>query len=164
MEQAPKPGEAPKPKNRSIMLAVIIIVILVVVGVGVYIITRPPPTPPPSGPQVAIKDDGTACINNDAACEFTPFTQNATVNGPAVVWTNAGTTAAGHTVTTCDTTNGSTSAECPSGMDATGLDSFSLSIAKSGSPVSHVFTKTGVYYYYCAIHPSMHGIINVTAT
>src|SRR3989442_15452529 len=103
MAQAPTPAEALKPKNRTIILALIIVVILVVVGVGVYIITRPPSTPPPSGPQVTVNDDGTGCINNDVACKFDPFTQNATVNGPAVVWTNSGTTPAGHTVTTCDT-------------------------------------------------------------
>jgi plastocyanin len=134
------------------VLAIIIVAILVVVGIGVYFLTKPSTPPPTSGPQVTIKDDG-LCSTNDASCLFTPVPINATVNGPAVVWDNKGT--AGHTVTTCDSANSPTSTECPT-MDASGLDSFSIPVT-AGSSVSHVFTKAGTYYYYCAIHPWMHG-------
>jgi plastocyanin len=154
MEQAPKPAEAPKPKSRTMILAIIIVAILVVVGVGVYFLTRANTPPTPTGPQVTVQDDG-LCGSSDAACLFTPASINATVNGAAVTWKNTGTIS--HTVTTCDSTNGQTSTECPNGTDATGLDSFSLTVA-GGASVTHVFAKAGTYYYYCAIHPfTMHG-------
>jgi plastocyanin len=158
MEQSAKPPEAPKPKNRTVMLAVIIVVILIVVGVGVYILIKPPGTSTTSGPKVTINDDG-LCSTNDASCLFTPATINATVNGAAVVWNNNG--KAGHTVTTCDSANSPTSTECPNGMDAAGLDSVNLSVT-AGSSVSHTFTKAGTYYYFCAIHPWMHGEVVVS--
>ncbi len=159
MEQTPKPADAPKPKSRTMVLAVIIIVILVVVGVGVYILTRPPTNPTPTGPQVTINDDG-SCAPTDTACAFNPTSINANVSGLAVVWTNKGTI--GHTITTCDTANSPGSGACPNGMDASGLDSLNPSIA-AGATYSHVFTKAGTYYYYCAIHPTtMHGKIVVS--
>lgn len=141
------------------LLAIIIIVILVVVGVGVYILTRPSTPPPPSGPQVTIKDDG-ACGSTDTACYFTPTSINATVNGPAVTWSNTGTV--GHTITTCDSTQGANAQSCPNGTDASGLDSFSITISAGGTQ-SHVFTHAGTYYYYCNIHPfTMHGKVIVS--
>jgi plastocyanin len=134
------------------LLAIIIVVILVVVGVGVYFLTKPPP--PPAGPQVTIKDDG-SCAPSDASCLFTPTNITATVNGAAVTWTNTGTI--GHTVTTCDTTNGDSTTQCPNGTDIAGLDSFNLNVG-AGASVTHVFAKAGKYFYYCAIHPTtMHG-------
>jgi plastocyanin len=143
------------------VLAIIIVVILIVVGVGVYILTRPATPPVPTGPQIAINDDG-GCGPTDTACLFAPTSINANVSGAAVVWTNKGTI--GHTVTTCDTANSPPSGACPSGMDASGLDSFnSPTIAGGGATYSHVFTKAGTYYYYCAIHPStMHGKVVVS--
>jgi plastocyanin len=160
MEQTPKPMESTKPKNRTMVLAIIIIVILIVVGVGVYILTRPTSPPPPTGPQVAINDDG-GCGPTDTACLFNPTSINANVSGAAVVWTNKGTI--GHTVTTCDASNSPPSGACPN-MDAAGLDSFnSPTIAGGGATYSHMFTKAGTYYYYCAIHPStMHGKVVVS--
>ncbi len=145
--------EAAKPKSRTMVLAIIIVVILIVVGVGVYILTRPPPAGP-TGPQVAINDDG-GCGPTDTACLFNPTSINANVSGAAVVWTNKGTI--GHTVTTCDASNSPPSGACPN-MDAAGLDSFNSPTIAGGATYSHVFTKAGTYYYYCAIHPStMHG-------
>jgi plastocyanin len=156
MEPTPKPTEAPKPKSRTMLLAVIIVAILVVVGVGVYFLTMTSTTPPPTGPLVTIKDDG-ACGSTDTNCLFTPASINATVNGNAVTWKNTGTVT--HTVTTCDSTNGDSSTQCPNGIDATGLDSFNLNVA-AGASVTHVFAKAGTYYYYCNIHPfTMHGTV-----
>jgi plastocyanin len=160
MAQTPMPAEAPKPKSKNMLLAIIIIVILVVVGVGVYILTKPNTPAPPSGPQVSVKDDG-ACGPTDTGCYFTPTSINATVNGLAVTWTNSGTVQ--HTITTCDATNGQTSQECPNGVDAAGLDSFSINVTPNGGSASHVFTKAGTYYYYCNIHPAtMHGKVIVS--
>lgn len=146
------------------VLAAIIVVILVVVGVGVYYLTRPPSSPPgTTGPQVTLKDDG-GCGPSDTSCYFTPTSINANVSGAAVVWTNQGSIS--HEITTCDSANGATSSYCPNGMNAAGLDSFNLQIAKSGASgdtVSHVFTKAGTYYYYCGFHPfTMHGTVVVS--
>jgi plastocyanin len=158
MGQTPMPTETEKPKSRTMVLAIIIVAILVVVGIGVYFLTRP--SPGPTGPQVTIKDDG-GCASTDTACLFTPTTINANVSGLAVVWTNQGTI--GHTVTTCDTANSPPSGACPNGMDASGLDSFNSPTIGAGSTYSHIFTKAGTYYYYCAIHPlTMHGEVIVS--
>jgi len=147
VEQAPKPTEAAKPKNRT-MLYAIIVVVLIVVGVGVYFLTQTS-----SGYNVAIQDDN-FCALNATACLFNPSSVNATVNGAAITWKNIG--GAAHTVTTCDSTNGASTAQCPNGANASGLDSFAANVAK-GSTTSHVFTKAGTYYYYCSLHPWMHG-------
>lgn len=159
MEQTAKPAEAPKPKSRTMVLAIIIVAILIVVGIGVFFLTRPAPTPTPTGPQVTIKDDG-ACGPTDTNCLFTPTNINANVSGAAVTWKNTGTVT--HTVTTCDSTNGDSSTQCPNGIDASGLESFSITIAP-GASQTHTFTKAGTYYYYCNIHPAtMHGEVVAT--
>ncbi len=149
MEQAPKPTETPKPKSRTILYA-IIVVVLIVVGVGVYFLTQTS-----SGYNVAIQDDN-ACAPNASACLFNPSSENATANGAAITWKNIG--GVTHTVTTCDSTNGAAPAACPNGANASGLDSFAPNVAK-GITTSHVFTKPGTYYYYCSIHPWMHGTV-----
>ncbi len=156
MAQTPTTTEAPKAKGMNMkVLAVIIVVILVVVGVGVYFLTKPPTTGGSNGPQITIKDDG--LCQTQANCYFTPTPTNGNVS-ITVTWNNAGT--AGHTVTSCDSTNGSTSTECPT-MNASGLDTFNLSV-QGGHSVVWTFKKAGTYYYYCAIHPWMHGEIIVS--
>lgn len=149
MEQTPKPAEAPKPRNRTVLYAIIGIV-LIVVGVGVYFLTQTS-----SGYNVAIQDDS-ACAPNAPACLFKPASVNATVSGSAIVWKNIG--GVTHTVTTCDSTNGASLAQCPSGANAPGLDSFAPNVAAGGT-TSHVFAKAGTYYYYCSIHPWMHATV-----
>ena len=141
----------PKPKSRTVLYAIIII-ILIVVGVGVYYLTKPPPG---STANVIVNDDGT-CGANDPACNFTPLTYNGTLN-TAVSWQNNG--RVGHTITSCDTTNVPTpnSRECPT-MNTAGLDTFNKNIG-AGASVSFAVRNAGTYYYFCSIHPDMHGIL-----
>ncbi len=150
MEHAPKPAEALKPKNRTVLYA-IIVVVLIVVGVGVYFLSQTS-----SGYNVAIKDDN-ACAPNASACLFSPLSVNATVSGSAIVWKNIG--GVTHTVTTCDSTNGASTAQCPNGPNASGLDPSFTGNAPAGSTYAHTFAHAGTYYYYCAIHPWMHGTV-----
>ena len=144
----PPATTAPKPRSKTVLYA-IIIVVLIVVGVGVYILTLPAG----KNANIAINDDGT-CTVNDTACNFAPSLYNATLN-TAFTWKNNG--RIGHTVTSCDSANSPTTQECPT-MNAAGLDTFNQN-AGSGVTVSQTLTKTGTYYYYCAIHPTMHGTI-----
>ncbi len=139
---------APKPRSRTVLYAIIII-ILIVVGVGVYYLTRGPTT----SANIIVNDDGT-CAPGAAACNFTPLTYNTTVNTP-VTWQNNG--RVGHTITSCDAANSPTSTACPT-MNAAGLDSFNKNIG-AGASVSFAVTKVGTYYYYCSIHPTMHGVL-----
>lgn len=166
MEQA-KPPATPKPGNRTILYAIIVIV-LVVVGVGVYYLTRPSTTTTTTGPQVSIQDDGT-CGLNDARCNFSPATIAATANGTAVTWTITANPSAPHTVHACVASNISTdgvaqSTACPNGLNAN-ADPFASTTLRSGGTTTynHIFTHTGMYYYYCSVHPWMHGAVNVTA-
>ena len=147
--------QAPKPRSRTLLYAIVVIV-LIVVGVGVYILTLPPPT----SANILIQDDS-ACGAGpppDAACIFNPASINATVNGAAITWKNNG--GVTHTVTTCDSTNGASTAQCPNGPNApSGLDpSFTGNVPK-GSTYAHTFAHAGTYYYYCAIHPWMHATV-----
>ncbi len=152
MEQTPKPAEAPKPRNRTVLYA-IIVVVLIVVGVGVFFLTQTS-----SGYNVAIQDDNLCTpSNSDPACLFNPTSVNATVNGAAITWKNIGKVT--HTVTSCDSTNGASTAQCPNGPNASGLDpSFTGNVATGGT-YPHTFAHAGTYYYYCAIHPWMHGTV-----
>ncbi len=137
------------------MLYAIVVIVLIVVGVGVYILTLAPA----ASANVLIKDDS-ACGAGpppDAACVFSPANVTATLNGPAITWKNNG--GVTHTVTTCDSTNGASTAQCPNGPNASGLDpSFTGNVATGGT-YPHTFAHAGTYYYYCAIHPWMHGTV-----
>ncbi|HZY95200.1 MAG TPA: plastocyanin/azurin family copper-binding protein [Candidatus Bathyarchaeia archaeon] len=144
----PPTTTAPKPRSRTVLYAIIII-ILVVVGVGVYYLTLPAG----KTANIVVNDDG-SCPVNDAACNYVPSLYNATLNTP-VTWKNNG--RIGHTVTSCDSANTPSAQACPT-MNAAGLDTFNQNIG-SGVTVSQTLTKAGTYYYYCAIHPTMHGTI-----
>ena len=66
--------------------------------------------------------------------------------GDTVVWTNPDTTA--HTATSGSAADG------PDGV-------FDSSLMMAGQTFSHQFTKSGLYNYYCMVHPWMEGIIIV---
>jgi plastocyanin len=139
-----------KPKSRT-MLYAIIIVILIVVGIGVYYLT----SRTGSGYQIAIQDDG-ACAQGATACNYNPASYNGTLNN-AISWQNIG--KVGHTVTTCDSTHPSTQG-CPI-MNAATLNAWDSGTIGAGASASRTFTVAGTYYYYCTIHPWMHGSLGV---
>ncbi len=142
MQTTPQPAQAPKAKSGTWKLIAIVIVILVVVGVAAYILTQKPA----ATVNVNIQDDS-ACGLNDASCNYSPASYNATVNGAAVVWKNNG--GINHTVTTNSTLNGN-------------LPTFDSSSIAHGNTYQYAFTTAGTYHYYCTIHPWMKGTIVVS--
>jgi plastocyanin len=96
-----------------------------------------------------VKADVTIVVgasNNGVAQPFSPG--NLTVKvGSTVTWLNKDPVA--HTVT---------SSSVPSGAAP-----FDSGVRLYGQSFSFKFTQPGVYHYYCTIHPSMTGVIVVTA-
>ena len=167
MEQTPKPMETPKPKGRT-MLYAIIVIILIAVGVGVYFLTQNTSTP--AAVQLTIWDTNGACLQTASPpnCGFKDASGNANVtitHTQTIQWINNG--GSPHTVTSCDPIHATSSNTlgCPI-ANAAGLQSFdSGTISASGGkwPSSPYLTlAAGTYYYYCTIHPWMHGKLTVT--
>jgi plastocyanin len=73
---------------------------------------------------------------------FEPFNLTASV-GATVTWTNND--AASHTVTS----------------DDVGL--FDSGTMTTGETFQFTFTEVGQYFYHCALHPEMHGVVTVVA-
>ena len=72
---------------------------------------------------------------------FEPF--NITVSvGTTVTWTNND--AVSHTVTSDDM-------------------SFESEVLTNGETFQFTFTEAGQYFYHCALHPEMHGVVTVVA-
>ncbi len=168
MEQAPKPMETPKPKSKT-MLYAIIVIILIAVGVGAYFLTQNTPTTPPAV-QLTIWDNNGACLQtaSPANCGFKDSNGNANVtisHTQTIQWMNTG--GSPHTVTSCDPSHATSSNTlgCPS-ANAAGLQSFDSGTVAANSgkwPSSPYLTlAAGTYYYYCTIHPWMHGKLTVT--
>jgi plastocyanin len=168
MEQTPKPMETPKPKGRT-MLYAIIVIILIAVGVGVYFLTQNTSTTP-AAVQLTIWDTNGACLQTASPpnCGFKDSNGNANVtisHTQTIQWVNNG--GSPHTVTSCDPAHATSSNTlgCPV-ANAAGLQSFdSGTISANGGkwPSSPYLTlAAGTYYYYCTIHPWMHGKLTVT--
>jgi plastocyanin len=147
--------EKPKPSRQKLWIIIGAFVVIVVVVVATLVVLMgqsvTPPTAP-SGPNEIIWN-GTFCTR-PANCGFEASVKTVAV-GTTVTWMNSG--GMTHTVTTCDSSH--SVSQCPA-LDASGLDSFDMSVA-SGASVSHTFTVAGTYYYYCRPHPWMQGEIIV---
>jgi plastocyanin len=94
-----------------------------------------PPGPTPSSASVLIQD-----------FEFSPYAITVT-SGTTVTWTNVG--SAQHTVTRFS----------EGGIQVAGPNSVVLNQRDS---YSYTYRAVGFFPYHCSIHPSMHGIIEVT--
>ncbi len=105
---------------------------------------------------VSIVDDG-VCAPSSTACRFVPSALTVFA-GTTVTWANNG--ALPHTVYACSTANSPNVTECP--VMNSSLPSFNSTILP-GSTFSQTLTASGTYYYYCAIHPWMHGRVVVTS-
>ncbi len=157
MEQSAKPPEAAKPKSRTV-LYVIILVVLVVVGAGVYILFQPKGQPP-AGTTIDIYDNGASC-GTASQCGFNTSTNhNVTIAiHTSVAWVNKG--QAPHSATSCDSNH---QGGCPNGVNS-GPTTWDTGIMNPGAAASSpvTFDTAGTYYYYCTVHPFMHGEIIVS--
>jgi plastocyanin len=158
MEQSAKPAETAKPKSRTI-LYVIILVVLVVVGAGVYILFQPKGTPA-AGTTINIYDNGASC-SSATQCGFNTSTNHnvSIAVHTSVAWINKG--QAPHSATSCDSSHASAQG-CP--ITNSGPTTWDTGIMNPGAAVSNAvtFDTPGTYYYYCTVHPFMHGAIIVT--
>ena len=163
METTPKqtePTSGAKPRNKNLVIVGIVIVVLVVVGVGAYQLLNTGGGGP-KGTQITIYDNGCAPAN-PPICGFKDTTgSNSTTitSGSSVYWTNTGKLP--HSATSCDSTNAVTySYTCPQSNGS--LTSFDLSTPTQGvSSNSVTLTTKGTYYYFCRVHPIMHGAVVV---
>jgi plastocyanin len=162
MEATPKPTEAQaaKPKNRNMILIGIVIIVLIVVGVGAFELLNTGGGGP-KGTQITMFDNGCSPAN-PPVCGFKDANGSNSTNitsGNGVYWTNNGKLP--HTATSCDSTNAATySYTCPQSNGS--LQSFDLSAPTQGSSTNSVtLTAKGTYYYFCRIHPFMHGAVVV---
>jgi plastocyanin len=153
------PQSSVPPRRRGkiwIALAAAIIIVIVIAGVF-YAANRSTPAPaPPSGPNVTIWDTG--FCSNTGNCGYSPVAKNVT-SGTSLTWTNTG--GQPHTASACTTSD--TSNSCPNGAGSNtstsrAFDSGSLG---KGQLFAHNFSTPGTFYYYCTLHPWMHGTIVV---
>lgn len=94
-------------------------------------------------------DNGAAARADHVAIDDFAF-RPATVTVPAgttVTWSNEDATS--HTVTAGD-------------EDAPEPDTFDLTVDEQGQVVEFTFAEAGTYAYYCALHPFMTGVVEVT--
>ena len=108
---------------------------------------------------ISIVDDGVCNPGNVTACRFVPSSFTVS-GGTLVIWANNGVLT--HTVYACSARNSPTSTECPT-MNEASLPSFRSPFIPSGGTFPQTLDTPGTYYYYCAIHPWMHGEVIVTA-
>jgi plastocyanin len=106
---------------------------------------------------VQIIDYGT-CVSGGSSCYFWPT--NITVSlGTAVMWFNRGSML--HTATAC--TSGAPTSGCPI-LDSASLPGFDSGFLAPKGSYKFTFTTPGTYYYYCTIHPWLHGSVTVVSS
>src|SRR5262245_23711570 len=155
--------DKPGPRRKKLLIVVTIVIFVVaIIGSLAYVAYRPA-TPPaaPSGPNITIWDTG-FCLNS-GNCGYSPTTKNATT-GTSITWTNTG--GQDHTVTECTTADTSTACPNGSGANTSGARAFDSNTQyssgfKKDEQFTFAFTSTGTYYYFCTLHPWMHGTIVV---
>lgn len=155
----------PTRRNKRIWIIVAVVaIIVVVVGSVAYAANRPGTAPsPPTGPNVTIWDTG--FCGSSSNCGYSPTSKDIT-QGTNITWTNTG--GQPHTVTECTTSDSATA--CPNGVGSNTSTSraFDSNTQFSGGfrnnqQVTFGFNfGTGTYYYYCSLHPWMHGTIVVS--
>lgn len=120
------------------------LIILVVAAVIIFIWYKNPATTVTPAPALNNSASQSTSQNAMATVSISNFAFNGSSiqvkKGTTVVWTNVD--GAAHTVTS----------------DSGAFTSASLQ--RDGS-FSYTFTNTGTFPYHCALHPSMHGIVNV---
>jgi plastocyanin len=103
---------------------------------------NPPPPPPP--PPLGVP--GSVTVNDST---FVPDTVSVSA-GQDVVWTNMGTTT--HNVTSDNAAFAGGNMAPPTGTGT------------PGGTITVTFGRAGTYLYHCALHPTMKGVVRVTAS
>ena len=107
---------------------------------------------------VSIWESPPGTCSSPGNCGFSPSTLYVS-EGYGVVWQNNGQLP--HTVVSCSSDNNPSSTACPS-MNDPSLPSFRSPILNSGGNYEIIFDTPGTYYYYCEIHPYLHGTVIVS--
>jgi plastocyanin len=152
------PSVSPRRKGKIwIVLAALVIIVVVIAGVF-YATNRSAAAPaPPSGPNVTIWDTG--FCSNSGNCGYSPASKNVT-SGTGLTWTNTG--GQPHTASECTTSD--TANACPngSGSNPSGSRAFDSGSLGKGQLFTYNFNARGTFYYFCTLHPWMHGTIVVS--
>ncbi|HZY94499.1 MAG TPA: plastocyanin/azurin family copper-binding protein [Candidatus Bathyarchaeia archaeon] len=160
--QEPSKASSHRRKKLWIIIGIVAVVIVVVAGIAYAANRAGTPPPPPMGPNVTVWDTG--FCSNGGNCAYSPTTKNVTT-GTSLTWTNTGSQP--HTVTECVSTDSSDA--CPNGSGANtsssrAFDSNSQSpsgFRKNARYQFNFILSPGTYYYYCTLHPWMHGTIMI---
>ncbi len=91
-------------------------------------------------------------------CFFSPASITVPL-GTTIMWFNRGTMS--HTATAC--TYGALPSACPI-IDSSSLPGFNSGVLAPNGSYKFTFTTAGTYYYYCAIHPWLHGSVTVLSS
>ncbi len=156
--------EKPKKRGKKLWIIIgIVVIVVAIVGSLVYVANRPGTAPtPPTGPNVTIWDTG--FCSNSGNCGYSANSKNVTL-GTSITWTNTG--GKTHTVTECTSADSATACQNGAGANASNSRAFDSNTQYpsgfgNGQQFTYAFTSSGTYYYYCSIHPWMHGTIIVS--
>ncbi len=142
-----------------IVAAAVIVIIVVVAGLyfAGYLGGQTAATP------VSIWENSGAGCTTGTDCGYNPSPLSIKA-GTTARWTNNGVQP--HTVTACHASRSPSATACPNGNNAAGLPDFNSGSGGlgNGQTFDVKFDMAGTYYYYCIIHPSMHGTVTVTAS
>ena len=95
------------------------------------------------------------CVSTASFCSFSPA--NITISlGTTIMWFNRGSMS--HTATACTST--APASGCPI-LDSSSLPGFDSGVLAPNGSSKFTFNTAGTYYYYCQIHPWLHGSVTV---
>ena len=95
------------------------------------------------------------CVSTASYCSFSPANISIPI-GTTVMWFNRGSMS--HSATAC--TSPAPASGCPV-FDLPSLPSFDSGVLAPNGSSKFTFTIAGTYYYYCVIHPWLHGSVTV---
>ena len=148
----------PTRRRRKMLMILAVVVVVVIVFAGVfYVANRSTAAPaPPSGPNVTIWDTG--FCSNTGNCGYSPIAKNVT-SGTGLTWTNTG--GQPHTASECTSFDSSNACPNGAGSNTSGSRAFDSGSLGKGQLFTYAFNAPGTFYYFCTLHPWMHGTIVV---
>lgn len=156
-KMANTPSPARRKRNLWIILGAAVIIVLVVAGIF-YVMNRSAAAPAaPSGPNVTIWDTG--FCSNLGNCGYSPVAKNVTLS-TGLTWTNMG--GQPHTASECTTADNSNACPNGAGSNTSGQRAFDSGSLGKGQLFTYNFNTPGTFYYFCTLHPWMHGTVLVS--
>src|SRR6266702_1041976 len=98
------------------------------------------------------------CVSTASYCSFSPANISIPI-GTTVMWFNRGSMS--HSATAC--TGTPPLGACPV-LDSPSLPGFDSGVLAPNGSSKFTFNTAGTYYYYCTIHPFLHGSVTVLST